>query len=223
MNDLEVSKQVQQLVQFIRQEAEEKANEISVSAEEEFNIEKLQIVEAEKKKIRQEFERKEKQVEVRRKIEYSTQLNASRLKLLQAQDDLVRKMKEAAEKQLQMVGSSDNEDYPKLLEALIIQGLLRLKEHSTQLRCREQDLEIVQSVIGSTKQAYAEKLNVDVPEVFVDEEHFLPGPPGSSNHGSSWYQSLPFIRILAEWYCVNSDYMNVLSTLEHGNFDHTNS
>uniref|UniRef100_A0A7I4F4A4 V-type proton ATPase subunit E n=1 Tax=Physcomitrium patens TaxID=3218 RepID=A0A7I4F4A4_PHYPA len=130
MNDMEVSQQVQQMVQFIRQEAEEKANEISVSAEEEFNIEKLQIVEAEKKKIRQEFERKEKQVEVRRKIEYSTQLNASRLKLLQAQDDLVRKMKEAAEnqlrkeaaeKQLQMVGSSDNEDYPKLLEALIIQ------------------------------------------------------------------------------------------------------
>lgn len=53
--------------------------------------------------------------------EYSTQLNASRLKLLQAQDDLVRKMKDAAEKQLQKVGSSDNEDYPKLLEALIIQ------------------------------------------------------------------------------------------------------
>lgn len=185
MNDIEVSKQVQQMVQFIRQEAEEKANEISVSAEEEFNIEKLQIVETEKKKIRQEFERKEKQVEVRRKIEYSTQLNASRLKLLQAQDDLVRKMKEAAEKQLQKVGSSDNEEYPKLLEALIIQGLLRLKEQSTQLRCREQDLEIVQSVIESAKQAYAEKLNVDVPEVFVDDEHFLPGPPGSSNHGSS--------------------------------------
>jgi V-type H+-transporting ATPase subunit E len=34
MNDIEVSKQVQQMVQFIRQEAEEKANEISVSAEE---------------------------------------------------------------------------------------------------------------------------------------------------------------------------------------------
>ncbi|KAG0625518.1 hypothetical protein M758_2G061500 [Ceratodon purpureus] len=187
MNDMEVSNQVQQMVQFIRQEAEEKANEISVSAEEEFNIEKLQIVEAEKKKIRQEFERKEKQVEVRRKIEYSTQLNASRLKLLQAQDDLVRKMKDAAEKQLRKVGSNDDEDYPKLLEALIIQGLLRLKESSTQLRCREQDLEAVQSVIESAKQAYAEKLNVDVPEVFVDDKHFLPGPPGSSNHGSSWY------------------------------------
>ena len=34
MNDVDVSKQVQQMVRFIRQEAEEKANEIAVSAEE---------------------------------------------------------------------------------------------------------------------------------------------------------------------------------------------
>ena len=34
----------------------------------EFNIEKLQLVEAEKKKIRQEYERKEKQVQVRKKM-----------------------------------------------------------------------------------------------------------------------------------------------------------
>ena len=34
MNDSDVSKQVHQMVRFIRQEAEEKANEISVSAEE---------------------------------------------------------------------------------------------------------------------------------------------------------------------------------------------
>lgn len=53
--------------------------------------------------------------------EYSTQLNASRLKLLQAQDDLVRKMKEAAEKQLQSVGSKSETDYADILKALIIQ------------------------------------------------------------------------------------------------------
>lgn len=34
MNDADVSKQIHQMVAFIRQEAEEKANEISVSAEE---------------------------------------------------------------------------------------------------------------------------------------------------------------------------------------------
>ncbi|RRT79643.1 hypothetical protein B296_00017971 [Ensete ventricosum] len=82
MNDADVSKQIQQMVRFIHQEAEEKANEISVAAEEvppttlfpafwvlqEFNIEKLQLFEAEKKKIRQEYERKEKQVEIRKKM-----------------------------------------------------------------------------------------------------------------------------------------------------------
>ena len=34
MNDGDVSKQIQQMVRFIRQEAEEKANEISISAKE---------------------------------------------------------------------------------------------------------------------------------------------------------------------------------------------
>lgn len=34
MNDADVSKQIQQMVRFIRQEAEEKANEIQVSAKE---------------------------------------------------------------------------------------------------------------------------------------------------------------------------------------------
>ena len=34
MNDGEVSRQIHQMVRFIRQEAEETANEISVSAEE---------------------------------------------------------------------------------------------------------------------------------------------------------------------------------------------
>ncbi|CAN6483246.1 unnamed protein product [Victoria cruziana] len=68
MNDADVSKQIQQMVRFIRQEAEEKASEISISAEEEFNIEKLQLVEAERRKIRQEYEKKEKQVEIRKKM-----------------------------------------------------------------------------------------------------------------------------------------------------------
>ena len=41
---------------------------------------------------------------------YSTELNASHLKLLQAQDDLVRKMKDSADKQLRKVGSNDSSD-----------------------------------------------------------------------------------------------------------------
>lgn len=46
----------------------------------EFNIEKLQLLEAEKGKIRKDFERRESQIDVKKKIEFSKQLNASRIK-----------------------------------------------------------------------------------------------------------------------------------------------
>ncbi|XP_057969286.1 V-type proton ATPase subunit E-like [Malania oleifera] len=183
MNDADVSKQIQQMVRFIRQEAEEKANEISVSAEEEFNIEKLQLVEAEKKKIRQEYERKEKQVEVRKKIEYSMQLNASRIKVLQAQDDFVTSMKESASKELLHV-SHDHHGYRNLLKDLIVQSLLRLKEPSVLLRCRKDDLHVVESVLDSALQEYAEKANVHSPEIIIDNLVYLPPAPTHHNaHG----------------------------------------
>ncbi|XP_040990782.1 V-type proton ATPase subunit E [Juglans microcarpa x Juglans regia] len=185
MNDADVSRQIQQMVRFILQEAEEKANEISVSAEEEFNIEKLQLVEAEKKKIRQEYERKEKQVEVRKKIEYSMQLNASRIKVLQAQDDVVNSMKEAASKELLNV-SRDHHVYKRLLKDLIVQSLLRLKEPAVLLRCREDDLHLVQSVLDSAAQEYSEKANVHPPQIIVDNIVYLPPAPSHHNaHGSS--------------------------------------
>ncbi|KAI4331651.1 hypothetical protein MLD38_029816 [Melastoma candidum] len=179
MNDADVSKQIQQMIMFIRQEAEEKANEISVSAEEEFNIEKMQIVDAERKKIRQEFDRKEKQIEVRKKIEHSMQLNVSRLKFLQAQDEVVNSLKESAGKGLLNV-SSDKQGYRKLLKSLIVQCLLRLKEPAVLLRCREMDRKIVQSVLDEAKKEYAEKAQVNAPDIHIDDV-CLPPPQKSAN------------------------------------------
>ncbi|KAL8111444.1 V-type proton ATPase subunit E-like [Apium graveolens] len=188
MNDVDVSKQIEQMVQFIRQEAQEKGNEISVSAEEEFNIEKLQIVEAEKKKIRQEFERKHKQVEVRKKIEYSMQLNASRIKVLQAQDDLVASMKEAASKELLNVGHHSffhHHNYDRLMKALVVQSLLRLKEPAVLLRCRKEDIGVVEDILSSAVEEYARKANVYEPEIIIDRVHLPPAPSSHHAHGPS--------------------------------------
>ena len=52
--------------------------------------------------------------------EYSMQLNASRIKFLQAQDDVVNAMKESASKDLLNV-SRDHHVYKKLLKDLIVQ------------------------------------------------------------------------------------------------------
>ncbi|KAG6415190.1 hypothetical protein SASPL_122595 [Salvia splendens] len=156
MNDADVSKQIQQMVCFIRQEAEEKANEISVSAEEEFNIEKLQLVEAEKKKIRQEYERKDKQVQ------------------------------ESASKELLNIGG-DQQNYEKLLKDLIVQGLLRLKEPSVLLRCRESDLQYVGPILDTAKEEYANKANVHSPEIVVDQVYLPPAPTHHNAHDRFCY------------------------------------
>ncbi|KAG4967040.1 hypothetical protein JHK82_032756 [Glycine max] len=179
MKDADVSRQIQQMIRFIRQEAEEKANEISVAAEEEFNIEKLQLLEAEKRKIRQEYERKAKQIDVRRKIEYSTQLNAARIKVLQAQDDAVGAMKDAAKKGLLRI-SNDKKVYRKLVKDMIVQGLLRLREPSVLLRCRESDRKLVESLIEEAKKEYSEKANMQAPKIALDDRVYLPPSPKNS-------------------------------------------
>ncbi|XVF51444.1 hypothetical protein PTKIN_Ptkin04bG0185800 [Pterospermum kingtungense] len=156
------------MVRFIRQEAEEKANEISVSAEEEFNIEKPQLVEAEKKKIRQD--------------EYSIKLNASRINVLQAQDDMVNSMKELASKELLNM-SRGYHVYKMLLKDLIVQRLVRLKKPAVILRCRKDDVHLVGSTLHSAKEEYASKVNVHPPEVFIDNVHLPSAPSHHNAHG----------------------------------------
>ncbi|XLS84203.1 hypothetical protein HN51_034369 [Arachis hypogaea] len=185
MKDADVSKQIQQMIKFIRQEAEEKANEISVTAEEEFNIEKLQLLEAEKKKIKQEYERKSKQIDVRRKIEYSMQLNASRIKVLQAQDDTVNAMKEASRKALSRL-ANDKKVYRKLLRDLILQGLVRMREPSVIIRCRESDKKLTESLIEECKKDYMDKMRLQQPpKITIDERVYLPPPPKNGNGADS--------------------------------------
>lgn len=56
------------MMAFIEQEANEKAEEIDAKAEEEFNIEKGRLVQQQRLKIMEYYERKEKQVELLKKM-----------------------------------------------------------------------------------------------------------------------------------------------------------
>ena len=56
------------MVAFIDQEANEKAAEIDAKAQEEFAIEKDNLVHQQKQKIQQFYQKKEKQIELQRKM-----------------------------------------------------------------------------------------------------------------------------------------------------------
>ena len=55
-----------------------------------------------------------------------------------------------------------------------------------QIRCRKEDLHLVQPVVESACEIYASKANVPMPEAYVDEKVFLPGPQQPGIHRSSW-------------------------------------
>uniref|UniRef100_A0A5B6Z3E2 Putative V-type proton ATPase subunit E n=1 Tax=Davidia involucrata TaxID=16924 RepID=A0A5B6Z3E2_DAVIN len=73
--------------------------------------------------------------------------------------------------------------YKKLLQDLIVQSLLRLKEPAVLLRCRKDDLHLVESVLHSAKEEYAENANVHPPEIIVDNVHLPPAPSHHDAHG----------------------------------------
>lgn len=60
-----------------------------------------------------------------------------------------------------------------------------MKEPSVLLRCREDDVGLVNSVLDSAKEEYAEKTKVHQPEIIVDKI-YLPPAPDESAHGPSW-------------------------------------
>lgn len=161
MNDADVQKQIRQMVAFIDQEANEKAAEIDAKAQEEFAIEKDNLVNQQKQKIQQFYLKKEKQVELQRKIQHSNLQNQSRIAILKAREDLIQKLKDSANEQLSQI-AQDPDQYNKLLTNLIAQAFYRLVEKDVLIKCREKDVALVTKAIEDAKALYKQALKRDV-------------------------------------------------------------
>lgn len=179
MNSDEVDSQIDHMVEFIMEEAREKAREIEDAANEEFNLEKLQLLENEKAAIRKEFERKEGQAEVQKKIAYSKYVNEMRLKVLTAREQAVQEVFNAARVKLGMVARSAQ--YRDLVLSLMVQGLKKLQEPKVFVKCREVDKTLVQSLIDEAKKKYALQYGGTVPELKLNDKQFLNPAPTTEN------------------------------------------
>ncbi|KAI3425324.1 hypothetical protein D9Q98_009088 [Chlorella vulgaris] len=188
MNDTEVNKTINQMVMFIRQEAEEKAAEISVSAEEEFNITRLQLLEAEKARVKRDFERREGTVEVKKKVEFSKQLNESRIKVLQAREEAVQKLLDEAFAAMAAL-SSDKAAYKRLLTDLLVQATHKLEEPKVLVRCRQMDQQLVQDAMTAAQGKYRETFGTACPAMELDTKHALPGPPAPGQHAADGFET----------------------------------
>uniref|UniRef100_A0A3B3ZEX7 Uncharacterized protein n=1 Tax=Periophthalmus magnuspinnatus TaxID=409849 RepID=A0A3B3ZEX7_9GOBI len=141
LSDADVQKQIKHMMAFIEQEANEKAEEIDAKAEEEFNIEKGRLVQTQRLKIMEYYEKKEKQIEQQKKIQMSNLMNQARLKVLKARDDM-------------------------------ISGLYQLLEPKVSIRCRKQDVQMVQTSIQKNIPIYKAAVKTNL-EVRIDQDNYL--------------------------------------------------
>lgn len=171
LSDADVQKQINHMMAFIEQEANEKAEEIDAKAEEEFNIEKGRLVQEQRLKIMEYFDKKEKQVELQRKIQSSNMLNQARLKVLKAREDHIRVVLEEARKQLHFK-TKDAARYQEVLKNLILQAVYQLLETEVTVRCRKQDLDLIEQTLESIGKEYSNKVGKPL-KVVIDKDNFL--------------------------------------------------
>ncbi|GIY11439.1 v-type proton ATPase subunit E [Caerostris darwini] len=171
LSDDDVQKQINHMMAFIEQEANEKVEEIDAKAEEEFNIEKGRLVQEQRLKIMEYFDKKEKQVELQRKIQSSNMLNQARLKVLKAREDHIRGVLDEAKKKLHSK-TKDTAQYQEVLKNLILQAVFQLLEPEVSIKCRKQDLNLVENVLSIVSKEFLEKVGKPC-KVVIDKDNFL--------------------------------------------------
>mmetsp|Transcript_18626 Transcript_18626/g.26399 ORF Transcript_18626/g.26399 Transcript_18626/m.26399 type:complete len:222 (+) Transcript_18626:105-770(+) len=146
--------QIRQMVNFILQEAHEKANEIRVKTEHDFNLEKQTLVHEAKLSIQGEFATKEKDREVQERITRSNELGECRARKMRIRDDLLNTLLAETGSKCGFVARGQN--YPHLLQKLIVQALIKIDETDVLIYCRNEDIGIINQVLPDAVAEYVD-------------------------------------------------------------------
>ncbi|KAI8882959.1 ATP synthase subunit [Backusella circina FSU 941] len=128
-------------------------NEMKKMADEEFNIEKAKIVRQESLNIEGVFERKIKQAEVQKRIAQSNHINKARLRILQERQQVLDDLFETTDSRIHEV-SKNRDQYSTLIQGLVLQGAYSLMDKEMTIKCRKQDVDVVNSVLEAVVDQY---------------------------------------------------------------------
>ena len=184
MNQSQATDILQSMINFIQQHGREKVDEINGQAESDFLVDREKTIEAEKKRLDEQFTKDINIAEVNLKIERSAELNKTRISKMRRTNELVESLQLAAKKQLAEKIAEDNDAYAELLKNLLVQGLIKLIEPTVTLRVRESDKDLIEGLIDDAIAEYKELMLAqvkalegkdDIPcKVLIDENNWLP-------------------------------------------------
>ncbi|KAF5670614.1 v-type proton ATPase subunit E [Fusarium heterosporum] len=177
LSDQQVNNELSKMTAFIKQEAMEKAREIEIKANEEFEIEKSKLVRQETDAIDTQYEKKFKQATMSQQITRSTVSNKTRLKVLGSRQEMLDNIFEEAQKKL-AEGAKDKGKYQKALKGLLLEGFYALNEPELQVRSRKKDFDIVKKAIEEAAKEFKKELGKDVTAKIQEDDPLPEGIAG---------------------------------------------
>lgn len=157
---------------FIEKEAQEKAKEIKLKADEEYEIEKASIVRSETAAIDSNYEQKVKKASLAQQITKSTIGNKTRLRALATKEEVLNDIFDAAKEKLKSISAKKGE-YKPILAKLIEEGLLALLEEKVIVKVREADVKLAKEAAEDAAKGFKEKAKFENVDIEVSETDFL--------------------------------------------------
>ena len=104
--------------------------------------------------VQDEFARKEKDREIQERIARSAEIGECRVKKMKIRDELLHTLLSEAGAKCAVVARGQN--YPQLLQKLIVQGLIKIEENDVTIYCRGEDVKTVEKVIPAAVKEYVD-------------------------------------------------------------------
>ena len=136
-------------------------------------MEKQTLVHEAKLAIQEEFTKKEKDREIQERIARSTEIGECRVKKMKLRDELLQTLLSEAGAKCAVVARGQN--YPQLLQKLIVQGLIKIEENDVTVFCRGEDVAAVKKVVPEAVKEYVDLMKRESgvtlkPNVVVNED-----------------------------------------------------
>ena len=134
--------------------------------------------------IQDEFTKKEKDREIQERIARSAEIGECRVKKMKVRDGLLQTLLSESGSKCAVVARGQN--YPQLLQKLIVQGLIKIEESEVTIYCRGEDVATVSKILPEAIKEYVDIIKREAgvtlkPLVKVNEDRSKDLP--DSTHG----------------------------------------
>ncbi|XBW38374.1 hypothetical protein QEN19_003961 [Hanseniaspora menglaensis] len=172
LSESEVNDELVKMQNFIKKEAEEKAKEIRLKADQEYEIEKQNLVKKEILILDEQNSNKLKKQALENQIVKSTINNKMRLKLLESKNQVLNDIFEVSLTEVKRINGNKKE-YTEILKNLILEGLFKILELSFIIKLREEDVALVEPILKDIETEFLSKTGLPTVELVISDNEFL--------------------------------------------------